>query len=78
MNREKDKLAAYLKSIQVAVEETKTQLIGRADNRSIDAALRQVVISILSFTDHGGEWKGSRVDLLAEPGVAKTSHVKMK
>ena len=42
MNREKDKLAAYLQSIQAAVEETKRQLIGRSDNRTIDAALRQV------------------------------------
>ncbi|XP_071794777.1 coiled-coil domain-containing protein 171-like isoform X1 [Asterias amurensis] len=43
-HKEKDKLAAYLRSIQAAVEETKRQLIGRSDNRTIDAALRQVLI----------------------------------
>ncbi|XP_038072561.1 coiled-coil domain-containing protein 171-like isoform X2 [Patiria miniata] len=43
-NKDKDKLAGYLQAVQAAVEDTKRQLIGRADNRSIDAALRQVLI----------------------------------
>ncbi|XP_022102941.1 coiled-coil domain-containing protein 171-like isoform X2 [Acanthaster planci] len=43
-NKEKDKLAGYLQAVQGAVEDIKRHLVSRADNRSVDAALRQVLI----------------------------------